>query len=1228
MVPPFISKSIPPNVLLVVDVSGSMSWPAYWDIWDSNTNPATTYNATRTYEGYFIPHKVYTYNSSSNTWEESSSPADSCQPSCSWIWSSWGGYWQCGLSESNSYTGSCLNYVYMTRIDLLRWAITGGKPDSCPAGNPQIQRCDPELYGQPDAQLSCDASGCVLETYNGEKVKVPWERIYQGLAFQLKDLPFRPRLGVLFYSGTGVVDKVYIGDFTSSANFDAVNPYKNTITHLNAISPYGATPTAPALWDAYNYFAQNQPEYGGFQPQSGQGDEWKNPLYQCFDEDNNGNCQGNELKLVPCAKNFVILLSDGQWNVGGAPADWTCTIDTGFEEHSADPVVPAYWLHAKGFTNKPTGQKSRVEALYAIGLFLGGTGEQSLKNVAMYGSFDLAGGKTWPDGLSDYPRDTCRMDDCCDSDNCGKGSACTPLPSSSTDWDQDGNGVPDTFFSAKDAQEIREAIWNAIQDILRRASSGTAAAMLASKGSGALLAQAAFYPRRDFSGTEIDWVGELQTFWYYLDPWLKNANILEETPPRDLILDLSRDCVIHFRFDGTNTLIDRWCDTDGDGVADSYVNSVKFEEAHSLFRAGEELCAKAPSERTIYTQVNGTLVEFTPAEVSQLCPYLLQGSCTNSTLAERYIRWVRGEEFSEFRSRTVPCGVWKLGDIISSTPVVLSSFKLEPYDETPPLGYLDGTYARYIQSDLYKNRGYIFVGANDGMLHAFHLGILKELSGRHKKAEISLNDTSGLGLGEEAWAFIPQNVLPYLQYLTRKDYCHLYLVDAPPVVVDASIAGDNCTGNYWECLRTDSSWRTILIGGMGLGGATSENCTANGTCVPTPMSGLGFSSYFALDVTDPLHPKFLWEFTHPELGFSTSGPAVVRVGDAGRNGRWFVVLASGPTGRVNQEDRSFTGESSQDLKLFVLDLKTGECVLKDNLGNCKPIDTEISEAFAGSLINASIDTDRHRPGASGFYSDDAVYVGYTQKISKGDQVEWKGGVLRLLIKDDPDPSHWEVKPLIQDIGPVTTSVAKLQDRRHGKLWIYFGTGRYFHKQDTPDDQQALYGVKDPCYDPNLNDFSENCTNPTLTLKDLEDRSADNAPSPWNEPTHGWYINLDPANSTSDAERLITNPNATFSGVVYFTTFAPESDICSLGGKTHVWTVKYNTGGAATSLVSGVKVLIQLSTAAIEEISLPEALTERGGRRTGGYIGVPPQLQGMAVIGRPRPQRRVIHVQEK
>jgi len=1261
--PSSIGTPVDPNVLLVIDTSGSMGWCAYTSKTGSGScEPSpTTYNATTTYEGYFDPTKYYKpvdpsdgttdCNPATSTclWIETTPTGLPCVQTCtSWVCrtnkvgtcdpkgthgcsstkyaccTSWSQSGDCNVN-----TGNYLNYKYMRRVDVLRWALTGGKPESC---NNSIQTCDPEVY--PNSQLSCDAVGCVLKTTDGVLVKARWERITGdkgGLLFQLKNLSPKPLMGAMFFDTSGVNRTVYIGDFVASASYDGVQPYKNVITAINYEPPGGATPTGPAMWDALNYLAQNTAKYGGPQPQTGEGNQWKNPMYRCFDRNNDGNCQGNEFELVPCAKNFLILLTDGQWNTGGLPVSTRCKIDDDVEAESPDPVVPAYWMHKKGYTNVPTGIESYVESVYTVGMWLGGTGELSLKNVAMYGSFDRT--NTWPGGTSGYPGSSCWVDDCSTyTEQNGKGSPCTPLPASHPDWDKNGDGIPDTFFKSDNAVEIKERLIDIILDILRHVSSGSAVSILASsEGSGASLLQAVYFPRKSFGTTEIDWIGKMHNLWYYVDPFLASSNIREDTIT-DKKLHLIDDYAVQFYYDPvTNeTMVKRYQDTDGDGNPDTFVSQANLEDVKNLWEAGYVLWARdiTSSPRTIYTQLSGNFMDFSLANASTLQAYLQAGSLTE---AEDIIRYVHGIDKTGYRRRTVTIdgttGVWKLGDIVNSTPRIQSFAPINSYHLSPPNGYLDTTYSEFINQSSYKNRGMAYVGANDGMIHAFFLGNLKQDwtgKGTYEKGFLDGSD-----LAKEVWAFIPKNALPYLRYLTEEDYCHLYFVDASTFLVDASINGDASDN------KTVNSWRTILIGGMGLGGAcrkTGDSCT---DCIKTPITdpsdstqGLGYSSYFAIDVTDPNNPQFLWEFSHPELGMSTSGPAIIRQGDSYKNGSWFVVFASGPTGPINTYYRQFLGKSDQNLKLFVLDLKTGTLVRK--------IDTGIANAFGSSLYNATLDADRGNQFSPGYYKDDVLYVGYTKCADSpctSGSTWTKGGVLRLITKENSNPGEWAVSTVIDNIGPVTAAITKLQDRTNGKLWLYFGTGRFFYKMGTNLDDpgsvtdtttiRKLYGIQEPCYSMTMNDIDDTCSS-SVTEASLKDQTTDIASSLGT--STGWYIKLDQPGGGYLQERLITDPLAVFSGVVFFTTFTPSADICAVGGSTYIWAIDYKTGGAPSALLG--KALLQVSTGEIKELTLETAFTQKSGRRSAAITGVPPKGQGLSVLLAPRPLRRILHIQEK
>lgn len=865
-------------------------------------------------------------------------------------------------------------------------------------------------------------------------------------------------------------------------------------------------------------------------------------------------------------------------------------------------------------------------------------------------------------------------------------------------------------------EELYLELRRTFQDIAGRAASGTAASVLASgEGSGANLVQAIFYPERSFSGTEIEWTGTLKNLWYHIDPYLYRSTIREDTT-RDNTLNLTNDDIVHFCFKLCSTTTTQCCsvdsdcpsgetcttdnltkallfdDSDGNSLPDSSTPRavVYFENINSLWEAGSLLWTMSPASRVIYSTVDGsTKIAFSTANAATLSPWL---QAENVGVAERIIEYVRGtdyntpfcsqsvattctqdsdcpagEECISFRNRTIDSNTWKLGDIINSTPGIVSWTPLNTYDET----YLDESYEAFTDSSEYLSRGMVFVGSNAGMLHAFKLGDLELIEERFEKARLT-----GADLGKEVWAFIPKNALPYLRYMADEGYCHLYYVDLTPFVFDASIGTSGCAeADYWNCSKFDASgdpftgvnwnyrWRTILIGGLRFGGAcknptdsnsdgVADACTTdingdgvvdNDDCVLRPNVDKGYSSYFALDITDPTNPQVLWEFTNENLGFSTSGPAVVRIStqtdglaDNTKNGRWFVVFGSGPTGPIDKDTHQFLGHSDQNLRFFVLDLATGSLL--------RTIDTGIPYAFAGSLVNSPIDFDQRAPYSEGFYQDDAVYVGFTKAEDSPPDATTKwiaGGVGRLYTKNSLNPADWTWSTVINNIGPVTASVSKLQDYTDKKVRLFFGTGRYFYKiADDIDDAdpigisgstRKIYGLKEPCYTSSGIDFD--CADPAGAPSE-----AVTAAGTTDE--DGWYINLDSctdstgaevacnnATAIHKAERNVTDPLATPIGAVLFTTTKPSADVCEFGGVSHLWAVYHKTGGAVSSDTLRGTVLLQVSTGSIEEVDLRSAFVEREGRRTHAFQGVAPSSQPRVAVPH-KPMNKILHIQEK
>jgi type IV pilus assembly protein PilY1 len=851
-----------------------------------------------------------------------------------------------------------------------------------------------------------------------------------------------------------------------------------------------------------------------------------------------------------------------------------------------------------------------------------------------------------------------------------------------------------TMYTASKPEEFLPALRTAFLSIAGGTASGTAASIVNKRQeSGANLLTAVFYPEREFiptgatTGTKIRWTGDLQNYWYYFDPYFANSGLVEDTTV-DNTLNLKTDYRIDLNFseETRQTTATRFS---YDGTTYSKVDDgVPVNSLKALWRAGDLLHAASASDRTIKTNVPGTttLIDFKDTKKADLRPYL-QSPTEDEAL--KIINYTRGDDTADasYRNRTVThSGVakpWKLGDIISSTPKIQSSIQVNNYNRS----YNDTSYNQFITSSDYKNRNVVYVGANDGMLHAFSLGKITAKTTEFQKASIAADGSTSPG--SELWAYIPGNALPYLRYLTDPNYRHLYTVDLTTTLVDASIAGTDCSGDYWTCDRTTetavSNWRTLLIGGMGLGGASRP---ANGTCatsttidvntyadcVKAPINSTGYenvglSSYFALDVTTPTSPSLKWEFSHADLGYALLEPALVRVGGAKLNGRWFAVFVSGPTGPINTSTSQFYGRSDKTLKLFVVDMATGalartfdvtasEATIKvdDNLKTAK--------AFGGPLFTNAIDLDEGKSGSPSYYSTDVVYVSYTrQKKNSSNVYSWDngsdGGMLRLLTNGSTDPANWTLTSLIDGTGPVTSSMAKMYDDRDPVtqkpvLWLYFGTGRYFYVDqesvDAANEQQYLFGFKEPCY-------KKDSTGYTVLDKDC---AIDLAKGQVVKATHlfdstyilslkasdyyttelsatkdkiGWYALLDPSDSTYNAERVITTPLVRASGVTSFTTFRPTADICGSGGATRMIFRDYRTGGMPAKGSLKGSVVVQLSTGAISKIDLASVLVTG----TGSVGSKPPSIElgqgkppGQAPQDdKPRkPVKKVLHIQEK
>lgn len=255
------------------------------------------------------------------------------------------------------------------------------------------------------------------------------------------------------------------------------------------------------------------------------------------------------------------------------------------------------------------------------------------------------------------------------------------------------------------------------------------------------------------------------------------------------------------------------------------LNSSDGSLGTAVWQASKKL--PAASDRNIYTRTTSpaktVLFSWDKLDSTQQAALNKNAAGTTDSNGALRLAWVRGDQSKELNQ---PNGLFRtrtnlLGDIVNSSPTMVSNQDYGVGD------------ASFVTSKA-DRPPMLYVGANDGMLHAF------------KEAD-----------GVEQFAYIPAETVSKLNKLTDKEYAksHQYLVDGSPKVGDAKLGG---------------KWKTVLLGSTGAGG----------------------KSVFALDVTDPTQfgtSSVLWEFTSADMGYTIPQPTMGQLADDS----WVALIPNG-----------------------------------------------------------------------------------------------------------------------------------------------------------------------------------------------------------------------------------------------------------------------------------------------------------------------------------------------
>ena len=609
-----------------------------------------------------------------------------------------------------------------------------------------------------------------------------------------------------------------------------------------------------------------------------------------------------------CQQNYALLTTDGYWN-GGAGTDIDNNLIGNLDgngtprplfeggtatSNSLSDVSKYYYdtdIRTTAFNNcngalgqNVCGEAAGEESIkkqemttLTLGLGIDGTLLYSgdYKNQASGDFADLkTGAKNWPDPIANGDGE--RIDDL---------------------WHAavNGNG---SYFSAKNPKELTESLRKALSDIKSIVGAGSAAAASSQQPvAGSNFNYVASYATAKWIGNLEARTINLATLETSEDAVWCAENIATDTcaVPATLVSEtVSGSSIFYCKTPSSNA-------SDCSDLGGNLVGTdCKVEVATSCVGTMASKVGASTDTRSIKFNAGGSLTEFnysnlsaaqksyfeTPWLAANLSQWadLTTGAGSQQDLAKQtgIVNYLRGQTGLENRpSNPATNQIFRyreatLGDITESQPAFVSE---------PTFNYTDPGYSNF-KTTQNGRLPVVYVGANDGMLHAFNANT-----------------------GNELWAFVPTPAIPKMWKLADRDYAisHVNLVNGDPQIYDFCASGCSSAGS--------AVWKTILVGGLSGGGR----------------------GYYALDITNPTSPVLLWEYTaqnNANLGYTYGAPVVTKLS----NGTWVVLISSGFNNGTLDNDgvtsNSPSGNGSGNL--YVLNANTGAVLKTFNTGAGSP----------------------------------------------------------------------------------------------------------------------------------------------------------------------------------------------------------------------------------------------------------------------------------------------------
>jgi Tfp pilus tip-associated adhesin PilY1 len=249
-----------------------------------------------------------------------------------------------------------------------------------------------------------------------------------------------------------------------------------------------------------------------------------------------------------------------------------------------------------------------------------------------------------------------------------------------------------------------------------------------------------------------------------------------------------------------------------------------------VFDAGDLLDARADERIIVSLKGNGTKIAFQYSALDSTQQSYMSASTTAT--GQQVMDYLRGDRSNETASPPLlrERGS-RLGDIIHSRPFYVD----------------DATLASGVAKTSTAPLPTVFVGSNDGMLHAFDATMATSTA------------------GQERWSYVPSMLMPKMQALSKLGgYTHDYYVDGA-INVGYIAAGA----------------QRILVGALGAGGKGLYAIDISGDAGLAPADEATAASHILWEITDGTRKNAGTLTTgsdYDKLGYTYSNPVLAKVG--------------------------------------------------------------------------------------------------------------------------------------------------------------------------------------------------------------------------------------------------------------------------------------------------------------------------------------------------------------